>query len=186
MSAMSFSLSRPRSSVLIISQYLISMGSKAWWMSSMFSFCSSSFSLKKPPSPASLGRTLLTMRVSTFLLYRHRYVYARMVSLMTIFSGLRTSLTVVLLGSSSRILTRSMLSLMSPTLSRTSSDGRGMSMTLPTVALAMCRSFLIIPKPLSRYQFVTSGKLRSLRVSPVGAVSMTMTSYLPSSSNWLT
>ena len=109
-----------------------------------------------------------------------------MVSLMTIFSGLRTSLTVVLLGSSRRTFTRSMLSLMSPTLSSTSSDGRGMSMTLPTVARAMCMSLLTMPKPLSRYQLVTSGKLRSLSVSPVGAVSMTMTSYFPSSSNWLT
>ena len=61
-----------------------------------------------------------------------------------------------------------------------------MSMIFPTVALAMWSSFLIIPNPLSRYQLVTSGKLSSLRVSPVGAVSMTMTSYLPSSSNWLT
>ena len=99
-----------------------------------------------------------------------------MVSRMTIFSGLRTSLTVVLLGSSRISLTRDMLSLISSTLSSTSSDGRGMSMNLPTVALAIFISLLMTPNPLSRYQLVTSGKLSSLSVSPVGAVSMTTTS----------
>ncbi len=38
-------------------------------------------------------------------------------------------------------------------------------------------------KTLSMYQLETSGNERSLRVSPVGAVSMTTTSYLPSFSN---
>lgn len=99
-----------------------------------------------------------------------------MVSRMTIFSGLTTRRTVVRFGSSRITLTRDMLSLISSTLSMTSSDGRGMSMIFPTVALAIFMSFLSTGNPRSRYQLVTSGKLMSLSVSPVGAVSMTMTS----------
>ena len=109
-----------------------------------------------------------------------------MVSLITMRSGFRTNLTVVLLGSSISSLTSSMLSFRISRLSRTSFDGSGTSIIFPTVALARPMNLLITPKTLSIYQLVMSGKLRSLRVSPVGAVSMTMTSYLPSFSNLFT
>ena len=105
---------------------------------------------------------------------------------MTMRSGLRTSLTVVLLGSSISSLTSSMLSLRISRLSRTSFEGSGTSIIFPTVARARPMNLFTTPKILSMYQLVMSGKLRSLRVSPVGAVSMTMTSYLPSLSNLLT
>lgn len=99
-----------------------------------------------------------------------------MVSRMTIFSGFRTSLTVVFCGSSRMALTSDMLSMICSRLPMTSSDGSGMSSTLPTVALAIFMTLLSRVNALSMYQLVTSGKLSSLSVSPVGAVSMTTTS----------
>ena len=68
MRAMARSFSSPRSSVFIISQYLISIGSKALWIISRFSFCSFILSARNALSPASGGSTLLTTMASTFLL----------------------------------------------------------------------------------------------------------------------
>lgn len=53
--AISLSFASPRSSVRIMGQYFISIGSKALWMISMFWACSSILSLKNSESPASSG-----------------------------------------------------------------------------------------------------------------------------------
>lgn len=47
---------------------MIIMGSKALWISAMFSSCSANLSRRKSDSAASGGRTRLTTRASTFLL----------------------------------------------------------------------------------------------------------------------
>lgn len=66
--AISLSFSSPRSSVRIMGHSLIIMGSKALWISAMFSSCSANLSRRKSDSAASGGRTRLTTRASTFLL----------------------------------------------------------------------------------------------------------------------
>ena len=71
-------------------------------------------------------------------------------------------------------------SLSSITVFMTSLVGRGKSTMRPMVIRAMPMNLLRMAKTLSMYQLDTSGKLMSLRVSPVGAVSMITTSYLPS------
>ena len=85
----------------------------------------------------------------------------------------------VLSGSSRMDFTSFMFLLMSSKESRTSFEGRGISIILPTVTRARPIILLIIENMRSRYQLDTSGKLRSLKVSPVGAVSRTTTSYSP-------